>query len=104
MENIVSLYRVPTKHEAEKIIQALAAKGSISWSRHCKERMRERDITMPQIINCLLKGRVTEIPVHSSINGGGYETCIEKGAAGDWLKVVVCLKFDQKLLVITAIN
>lgn len=104
MENIVPLLQVPSKVQAEKIIKELTARGEITWSVHCKERMKQRDITMPQIINCLLKGTVTEIPFYSHENGGGYETRVEKGTAGEWLRVVVCLKFSQKLLIVTAIN
>ena len=76
----------------------------ISWSRHCIERMRQRGITTPQILNCLLKGKVTEPPFLVNENGGGYETRIEKGTAGEWLRVVVCVKFDQRLLIVTAIK
>jgi len=66
--------------------------------------MEDRGITTPQIINCLLKGKATEPPFMVNENGGGYETRVEKGTAGDWLRVVVCLRFDQKLAIITAIN
>lgn len=68
------------------------------------ERMQQRGITTPQILNCLLKGKVTELPFLVNENGGGYETRVEKGTAGEWLRVVVCLKFDQRLLIVTAIN
>lgn len=61
MDNIVPLHQIPSKLEAEKIIKALTKKGKISWSTHCKERMEQRGITTPQIINCLMKGTVTEV-------------------------------------------
>src|SRR5579872_2455491 len=104
MEDIVNIHKIPTPEEAEKIIKLLAKKGEINWSKHCIERMRQRGITTPQILNCLLKGKVTEPPFLVNENGGGYETRIEKGTAGEWLRVVVCLKFDQRLLIVTAIN
>lgn len=66
--------------------------------------MQEREITMPQIINCLLKGKVTEAPFLANENGGGFQASVEKGTAGDWVKVVVCMRFDQNLLIITAIT
>lgn len=102
--SIVSLCQVPSRSEAESIIKKLAMDGKISWTKHCKDRMKERGITMPQIVNCLLKGCVTEEPFVNYSNGGGYETRIEKGTAGDGLRVVVCMKFNQTLLIITAIN
>lgn len=99
---IVPLHKTPSRLEAESIIQELALKGAIRWSKHCKERMKERGITMPQILNCLSKGKVVDEPCLSYTNGGGYETAMEKGTAGEWLRVVVCIKFDEKLLIITA--
>ncbi len=104
MEEIVSIHKIPTPEEAEKIIRLLAQRGKISWSKHCIERMRQRGITTPQILNCLLKGRVTEPPFLVNENGGGYETRVEKGTAGEWLRVVVCMRFDQRLLIVTAIK
>jgi hypothetical protein len=102
--SIVPLYKAPSSAEAESIIRELVVKGAICWSKHCKERMRERDINIQQILNCLSKGRVIEEPFLNHANGGGYETAVEKITAGENLKVVVCMKFSQTLLVITAIN
>lgn len=104
MENVILFQKSPNATEAEKIIQELVQKGAISWSRHCKERMRERGITIQQVTNCLSKGRVTETPFLSQENGGGYETRMEKITAGEWLRVAVCIKFTQRLLIITAIK
>ena len=104
MDNVIPLLKIPSIPEAEKIIKELTAQGKISWSTHCKQRIKERGIIIPEIINCLAKGRVTETPFRSHQNGGGYETRVEKGTAGDWLRVVVCMKHSQTLLVITAIN
>lgn len=104
MELVVNTEKIPCNVEAEKIIRELAQAGQIIWTGHCKQRMKERGITTPQIINCLIKGRVTEPPFLVNENGGGYETRLEKGTAGDWLRVVVCLRFDQKIAIVTAIN
>lgn len=104
MNNIISLQKTPSSKEAEEIIRKLVADGSISLSSHCRIRMKERDITMQQVMICLSKGRVTENPFLSHINGGGYETTVERTAAGDHLRVGVCLKFSQRALVITAIK
>src|SRR5687768_6156176 len=104
MNNIVPIEKIPTLYEAEKIIKQLVEIGEISWTKHCKIRMQERGITTQQIINCLIKGSITELPFFSHENGGGYEMSIERLVAGEWLKVVICLKLSQKILVITAIN
>lgn len=104
MTNIVPLVKIPSSPEAEEIIRKLVAAGKISWSKHAKERMVERGVTIPQIMNCLSKGQVTESPKFSPEHGGGYETRVEKGTAGDWLRVVVCLKLSQGLLIVTVVN
>jgi hypothetical protein len=93
-----------TRQEAEKTIRELVAQGAVVYTRHCKTRMAERGIVIPQILNCLAKGKVTEDPFLVYENGGGYETRVEKMTAGEWLRVAVCLRFDQSLLVITVIN
>lgn len=104
MSNVVSLQKIPTCLEAEKIIKKLVADGKISLSGHCKIRMKERDITIQQVITCLSKGKVTDEPFLAHRQGGGYETTVERVVAGDHLRIGVCLKFTQRLLVITAIK
>lgn len=104
MTNIVPLQKIPSRTEAEEIIKKLVAVGQISLSTHCKQRMKERDITMQQVLTCLTKGRITDEPFLTHINGGGYETTIERTVAGDHLRIGVCLKFTQRVLVITAIK
>ena len=98
---IVPQNKPPTRAEAEAIVRNLTTSGAVSWSKHSKDRMKERDITIPQILNCLAKGKITEDPVFTYTNGGGYETAVEKNTAGRWLKVVVCIKLSEKLLIVT---
>ena len=102
--SIVPHDKVPNRKEAQLIIKQLAAESKIAYTRHCKERMKERGVTTPEIINCLMKGSVTEDPWLNHQNGGGYETTMEKNTAGRRLKIAVCIKFDESLLVITVIN
>lgn len=104
MNNIVPLQKTPSRSEAEKIIRKFVADGKISLSGHCKMRMKERDITIQQVMTCLSKGRVTDDPFLTHVNGGGYETTVERRVAGDDLRIGVCLKFTQRLLIITAIK
>lgn len=56
------------------------------------------------MLNCLSRGKVVEEPFPSYRDGGGYETAIEKCTAGDWLRVVVCIKFNEKLLLLLFIK
>lgn len=104
MSNIVPLQKIPSRSEAEEIIKKLVTDGNISLSGHCKARMKEREITIQQVITCLSKGRVTDDPFLTYENGGGYETTVERTIAGDHLRIGVCLKFSQRILVITAIK
>lgn len=102
--NVVLLNKIPSRYEVERMIKKLTENGQISLSGHCKKRMNERDITIQEIIVCLLKGKVIEDPVLSHRQGGGYETTVERFVAGTYLKIGICLKFNQRILVITAIK
>jgi len=53
---IVPLHKTPTKQEAQNIVRQLVAQGRISWSKHAKERMKQRGINMQQVLTCLAKG------------------------------------------------
>lgn len=104
MNTIVPFHKAPTRFEAEEIIRKWEKEGKISSSKHCKERMKEREITIQQVMTCLAKGKVTEDPFFAQERGGGYETTVERIVAGDHLRIGVCLKLSQRLLVITAIK
>ena len=104
--DIVPLYKTPTKEEAQTMVRELVAKGLVSLSRHAKERMEQRHISMKQILACLAKGKVTEHPVlaNKGGNAGGYDITIERLTAGDYLRVGACLRFSQRVLVVTAMK
>ncbi len=78
----------------------------VSWSKHAKERMKQRDINMQQVLVCLAKGKVTEHPIlaNKKDNAGGYDITIERFKAGDYLRIGVCLKFNQTALIVTAMK
>ena len=88
------------------MVRELVAKGMVSLSNHAKQRMKQRHITMKQVLTCLAKGRVTEHPVLANKRGNssGYDITIERLTAGDYLRVGVCLKFSQRALVVTAMK
>lgn len=103
MLEVVPQEKIPTKQEIKVIIQALLKKDQISWTRHSKERMCERNISIPEVRHCLEKGIITEEPFRIYEYGGGYRTTVEKRTAGRFLRVVITLKYTQKILVITAL-
>jgi hypothetical protein len=104
--SIVPLHKIPTKAEAQKIVRELVAKGMVSWSKHAKERMEERNINTQQVLTCLAKGQVTENPVlaNRAGNAAGYDITVERLTAGDYLRVGVCLRVSQTALVVTAMK
>ena len=81
MAQRVPLEMIPTKQEAQDMIRELAKQDRISWSMHCKQRMQERGITIPEMRNCLEKGAVTEEPYRVYEYGGGYLATVEKRTA-----------------------
>lgn len=87
---------------AEVRVRKLVGEGKIAWTKHAKERMKERGITIQQILNCLSKGRIIEGPFQTLREGGGEEVTIEKMTAGEQLRVAACLKPNETVLVITA--
>lgn len=99
---LVPLEKIPTKQEIQGMIRELAKQDKISWTLHSKQRMTEREIAMSEIKNCLEKGTVTEEPYRVYEYGGGYLTTVEKRSAGRFLKVVLTLKYTQRLLIITS--
>lgn len=85
-----------------RIIRALAQNSeNVYIEAHAKKRMRQRHITLTQVLECLRKGVVDE-PAHENILGNWKCTlrylhagdlmrvvaAIEKDEAGDWIAVV----------------
>jgi hypothetical protein len=102
MDNkIVPLKRTPNEQEAIKIVRKLMAEEKIAFSAHARKRMAERKVSYHQIKHCLEKGNVTEGPFPVK---NGYEMRMERSVAGDWIRVVICLRFQQDMLVISVIN
>src|SRR5262245_17176684 len=104
--NIVPLHKTLTKEEAEKILRELVGNGMVLLSKHAKERMAERQVNMQQVLTCLAKGKVTDHPVLANKSGdlSGYEITVERLTAGDYLRIGVCLRLDQRAIVITVIK
>lgn len=89
-----------TPQAASRLIREAAREsGRIYFTAHAEKRMRERQITRTQVIECLTGGRLTEGPapdVH------GKWTCrVERLVAGDAVGVVVAIDRESDLVVIT---
>lgn len=96
--DVIPLQKPPSKAEAQAIIRQMANEGRLLMHPH---RRKRASISNLQVINCLKKGMVQEDPVQN-LTHKGWETAVVGKAGGDYLRVVVVLRWKQDLLVITA--
>lgn len=59
--SIVPLHKAPTKAQAQEIVRELARLGKVRWSKHARERMKERKVNDKQVLTCLEKGKVMDV-------------------------------------------
>lgn len=87
-----------------KTIKNLAANSAnIFLIDHAKKSMKKRHITLNQVIQCLLKGKITEGP-YRDIGSGNWRVRMEYYSAGQCIKVVAELMTNdknEKIIVIT---
>ncbi len=98
--NIVPLTKSPTKKEAQAIIRKLVELDQVRFHPHALRRKRKRHISDMQILNCLLTGYVAEEPVQN-LSHQGWETAVVGKVTGETLRVAVCIRWKQDVLVIT---
>jgi hypothetical protein len=98
--NVVPLIKCPTKKEAQEIIRKLSASGKVRFEGHSKRQKARRKITDIQILNCLATGHVVDEPCINHPRGG-WETTVVGKVTGDTLRVAVCIRWKQDILVIT---
>ncbi len=89
---------------ALKIIKGLAIdSANVFLIDHAKKSMKKRHITLSQIIQCLLKGAITEGP-YRDIGSGNWRVRMEHYSSGQCIKVVAELMTNsnnEKIIVIT---
>jgi hypothetical protein len=78
-----------------RIIRELAQdSGNVFIEPHAKKRMKQRQITLTQVLECLRKGSIDE-PAHENIRGNWKCTlCLQH--AGDLVRLVAVLEKDEK--------
>ncbi|TAM06373.1 MAG: DUF4258 domain-containing protein [Paraburkholderia sp.] len=64
--------------------------GRVFITPHAKKRMRERKITMPQVLDCLRNGLVSE-PAHTNVHGH-WQCTMTRRNAGDEVRVAAALE------------
>jgi hypothetical protein len=77
------------QHRALQIVRA-AAKNSanVFFTEHARQRMRRRQITVTQVMRCLLHGRISEGPA-SDLKKGGWKVTMEHYSAGEAIGIAV---------------
>lgn len=98
--NIVPLMKAPSKSDAQKIIRQLISEGAVLFHPHARQRMKKRKISTLQILNCLETGHVDENPYQDLVHKG-WTTAVVGNSAGVRLRIVICLQWSQKTLIVT---
>jgi len=92
--------------KAKKVLLEITEDSSRVFFRpHAEKRMKQRNITRPQVIRCLRSGAITEGPARGI--EGNWEMRMEVLSAGDPITVVAALDNDEQgnfVVVITAFN
>lgn len=89
-------YRDLSPKAAETKLRAIAKDSSnVFLTGHAKARMRQRKITLKQIICCLEHGAIKEGPARNT--KGNWLITLEVISAGDIIKGVFELEYDEEL-------
>ena len=99
--------RVPLSGQmALKMIRAAAVDSSrVFLTHHANARMRERRITLTQVLRCLQRGRLSEGPAPDAMKGG-WKCTVEHDTAGEKIGVAVGIESMQSggIVVITVFH
>ncbi len=91
---------------ALRIIRDAAADSArVFLTHHANARMRERRITLTQVLRCLQRGRLSEGPAPDTMKGG-WKCTVEHYSAGEQLGVAVGIESVQAsdIVVITVFH
>jgi hypothetical protein len=87
-------------HVVISVIRRTLKEGSITWSAHIQQRMRERGFTMRDALNVLELGQVKRPPRWSS-NHQNWEYAVEgTDIDGDSLTMCVAIDYEQEILTV----
>lgn len=92
-------FRLSRSQGLKLIREAAEDTGRIILTHHAERRMRQRRITMTQVIACLRKGVITEGP---ALDIKGCWACrIERTVAGDEVKVALAIDPPSRVVIVT---
>lgn len=93
-DNVVRLINL-TEQKAREILNEIAQDSSrIEFSKHARQRMSERNITLVQIIRILGRGKFEEQP-HRTPNGN-WQMKLSGLSAGHDIKIVCALDYKAE--------
>jgi hypothetical protein len=98
-------FPLPKKKALEIIRELSEVSERIFYSPHAKARMIERGVNMPDVMDCLGKGQITEGPFQQP--GGDWRFTISWFKAGSPLQVVGAIDIDDDgtfLVIVTTIQ
>ena len=85
---------------ALRMVRAAARDSArVYFTAHARAQMRQRRITRLQVIECLLRGQITEGPAPDV--RGGWRCRVERFVAGDEVAVAVAIDQEAGIVVIT---
>jgi len=87
---------------AKRLLAQIATRSAdVIFTEHARRQMRARRITIPQVLNCLKKGTITEAPCVD--HTGCWKLTIERYAAGERIGCAVAIDTSRhRSIVITA--
>lgn len=101
-DNVVPLRGIPTASEMETLVHELSAdtKNILFDSPHFQQRLRQRGLSIRQVLEVLRKGCVVSGPTQDQY--GDWRVKLKRLVAGRRVQVVVAIKTDE-VVVVTAI-
>ncbi|WP_126456878.1 DUF4258 domain-containing protein [Sulfuriflexus mobilis] len=96
-----------TQRRALQLIRTAAQETDrVEWSSHAKKRMRQRKVSMTQVLRVLKTGGILEGP-YEDIKTGHWKCRLEQFTAGDNVNVVVAIERNEDstpIIIVTAME
>lgn len=94
-------FRMTEQHAKRMLAEIAASSISVVFTDHARKQMRKRRITLPQVVSCLKKGKITEAPVLDHY--GNWKVTVERYACGENVGCGVAIDTSSpKAIIITA--
>ena len=92
----------PSNNDVLRVMREILSEndGSVIWTFHSVERMRDRGISSTQVLNCLEKGTLSEAPVFNGVKGN-WKFTMQHTTAGKEVGVAVALNLEDRIIIIT---